>query len=315
MRTRPRSVATCLAAALSATLLVATLGSAGAAFAGSPAAGTPSAVPNLLKNGAFSEGKPIGNGCSDVGEGYTIADWTPGPNLVQDCGYQYSMTPPGVQQYVSLTLNGNGTLTQTVATVPGTTYLVQWDGAAYQLGNPLVKVLQVIWNGKVVAQHSYSGAGETASKINWSTGKVVVTATSTTSTLEFADATPVPNDGRAPVGAPYVAAASMAGDANLFLPPTASLSPTGKLTAIVHNGEGEPFTQTGLTVRVYASYKTVSYAPATKQLLATAPVVNGQAVLQLKLPSSLKGQTLSAHANLTGPNYIPTTTNIMIKVT
>ena len=79
--------------------------------------------------------------------------------------------------------------------------------------------------------------------------------------------------------------------------------------------EGEPFTQTGLTVRLYASYKTASYAPATKQLLATASVVNGQAVLQLKLPASLKGQTITAHANLTGPNYIPSTTNVTIKVT
>jgi hypothetical protein len=297
-------------AALSAALAVGMLAFAGAGLAGSPATATSSATPNLLKNGAFSEGKPIGNGCNNVGEGFTIADWTAGPNFVQDCGYQYSMTPPGVQQYVSLTLNGNGTLTQTVATVPGTTYLVQWDGAAYQMGTPLVKVLQVIWNGSVVAQHSYSGAGETSSKINWSTGKVVVTATSTTSTLEFADATPVPGD-----GAPYVAAASMAADANLFLPPTASLAPTGKITAVVHNGEGEPFTQSGLTVRLYATYKTVSYAPATKQLLATASVVNGQAVLQLKLPASLKGQTITAHANLTGPDYIPTTTNIMIKVT
>jgi len=279
-------------------------------LAASRTAGTPSVVPNLLKNGAFSVGHPIGDGCNDVGESVTIADWTQGPNLVQACGYQYSMTPPGVQQYVSLDLNGNGSVTQTVATVPGTTYLVQWDGAAYQMGTPLVKVMQVIWNGSVVAHHSYSGAGETSSKINWSTGKVVVTATSATSTLEFADATPVPGG-----GAPYLADASMAGDANLFLPSTASLAPTGKLTAIVHNGEGEPFTQNGLTVRLYASYKTASYAPATKQLLATASVVNGQAVLQLKLPASLKGQTLEAHANLTGPNYIPSTTNITIKVT
>lgn len=94
-----------------------------------------------------------------------------------------------------------------------------------------------------------------------------------------------------------------------------SLAPNGKLVTIVHNGEGEPFTQSGLTVRLYATYKSASYAPATKQLLATAPVTGGQAVLQLKLPSSLGGQTLEAHANLTGPNYLPKTVNLTIKVT
>ena len=296
-------------AALSAALLVVAFGFTDAALASGPAT-APSSGPNLLKNGAFSAGKPIGDGCGDVGNGLTIADWTPGPNLVQACGYQYSMTPPGVQQYVSLALNGPGSVTQTIATIPGTTYLVRWDGAAYPTGEPVVKVMQVLWNGKVVASHSYSGAGETTSKVNWSTNKVVVTATSTSSTLEFADATPANMS-----GASYLAAASMAGLANLFLPATARLAPTGKLTAIIHNGVDEPFTLPGLTVRLYGSYKTSSYAPATKHLLATAPVVKGQAVLHLKLPSSLKGQTIVAHADLTGPNYIATMKPVTIKVT
>lgn len=313
MRLQSKSLALEVAA-LSAAFLVGIFGT-GAALAAAPVATAPSSGPNILKNGMFSIGKPVGDGCTNVAAVLVagqpaIADWTAGTNSVQVCGSEYSVTPPGVQQYVSLYLLGLSSVTQTIATIPGTTYLVQWDGAAYPVGPPVIRVMQVLWNGKVVASHSYSGAGETTSKINWSTNKVVVTATSTSSTLEFANATPV-----AGAGAPYLADASMAGLANLFLPATASLAPAGKLTAVVHNGVDEPFTLPGLTVRLYGSYKTASFAPATKHLLATAQVVKGQAVLHLKLPSSLKGQTIIAHADLTGPNYISTTKPITIKVT
>jgi hypothetical protein len=68
-------------------------------------------------------------------------------------------------------------------------------------------------------------------------------------------------------------------------------------------------------VTLYGSWKKVSYAPATTQLMASGPVVNGQAVLQLKLPSSLKDQKISAHATLQGPGYIPVTDKLTIKVT
>jgi len=66
---------------------------------------------------------------------------------------------------------------------------------------------------------------------------------------------------------------------------------------------------------LYATFKKASYAPATKQLNASAPVSNGQAVLKLKLPASLKGQTLTVTATLQGANYIPTSHTLTIKVT
>jgi hypothetical protein len=290
------------------------LGPAGAVVAGSPSkAGTSTAVPNLIKNGSFSIPKYFSAASVEPGGSYQIPGWTEGAAGVIDDANSFIESPPGASQEVSLWDQGLGTLTQTIKTTPGTTYLLQWYGAGEPGGpapTPAVKVLHVLWNGAVVAHPSYNTAGATLAKMMWSLGKVVVTATSTTSTLEFEEATPGGNNYAA-----IVAEVSLAGDANLFLPHATSLVPSGKLTAIVHNGEGEPFTQTGLTVRLYATYKTASYAPATKQLLATGPVTGGQAVLQLHLPTSLKGQTLEAHANLTGPNYIPTTINLTIKVT
>jgi hypothetical protein len=49
--------------------------------------------------------------------------------------------------------------------------------------------------------------------------------------------------------------------------------------------------------------------------MASGPVVNGQAVLQLKLSPSLKGQKISAYATLQGAGYIPVTRRLTIKVT
>ena len=286
----------------------------GAVAAGSPTlASAPSVAPNLIKNGSFSIPKYFSAASVEPGGSYQIPGWTEGAVGVIDCANSFIESPPGVTQEVALWDQGLGTLTQTVKTTPGTTYLLQWYGAGEPGGtapNPTVKVMHVLWNGVVVAHPSYSTAGATLAKMIWSLNKVVVTATSTTSTIEFEDATPGANNYPS-----IVAEVSLAGDANIFLPHSANLAPNGKLVAIVHNGEGEPFTQSGLTVRLYGSYKSASYAPATKQLLATAPVTGGQAVLQLKLPSSLKGQTIDAHANLTGPNYLSVTVNVTIKVT
>jgi hypothetical protein len=147
----------------------------------------------------------------------------------------------------------------------------------------------------------------TSADMHWTLHRVVLTATSTSSTLEFACLT----GGFGPI----VAGVSLAGDAKLFLPPTATLAPTGKLVAVVRNATGSPLTDGSLSVKLYGSYKTVSYAPATKQLLGTGQVANGQVVLQLKLPSSLKGQTIDAYATLQGAGYMPVTTKIAIKVT
>ena len=269
--------------------------------------------PNLIKNGTFGIGKVVGDGCADVPSQATISGWTTGTTSVQDCGNLFVQTPNGIAQFVSLFLAGEGTVTQTVATVPGTTYLLQWYGAADPTppGNPPVKTMHVLWNDADVASPTYNSAGETASKMTWTLHQVVVTATSATSTVQFADDTAGITTGYASLVTDVILAA----DANLYLPSKATLAPTGKLTAVVRNGKGAPLTQTGLTVTLTASYKKVSYAPATKQLIATAPVSNGQAILKLKLPASLKGQTLTATATLQGPNYLPVSHTITIKVT
>lgn len=286
---------------------------ASSSAASPPKAKTTIAGANLIQNGTFSLPEYFSSASIQAAGSVQIPHWTVNTVGVFDDAGSFIEAPSGAKQEVELYNQGVGTLSQTVTTVPGTTYLLQWYGAGEPTGtapNPPTKTMNVLWNGSVVAHPSYGTAGESFTKMTWTLGQVVVTATSTTSTVEFDEATPSANC----CGA-MVAEVSLAGDANLFLPHTASIAPNGTLTAIVHNGEGEPFTQSGLKVLLYGTYKTASYAPATKALLATAPVTGGQAILQLKLPASLKGKTIDAHADLLGPNYRSVSIMITIKVT
>jgi hypothetical protein len=288
-------------------------GSASVVAAGGLAvtAAAATSTPNLIVNGTFTGNQPFRAANAEPGGSFKIRGWVVGTNGVQDMATSFITAPPGVNQSVRLYLNGEGTITQTVKTVPGTTYLLQWYGAGEPNGPaPYIKTMHVLWNGSDVASPNYSAAGETLSNVSWTKSSVVVAATATSSTVQFADDSP-----NAVSSSSMVTDVSLAADANLYVPHSASLSPTGKLTAIVHNGKGAPLTVSGLTVTLRGSWKAASYAPATTQLIASAPVVNGQALLQLKLPSSLKGQTITATATLTGPNYIPVTVKIPIKIT
>jgi hypothetical protein len=299
---------------LIAGLLLCVCGAAGAVAAGSPAPTTVAraSTPNLITNGKFALPKPFSAQAVEVGSNVQIPGWAVGGNGVIVAATSFLQAPAGVNQSVSLLDQGQGTLTQTVKTTAGTTYLLQWYAAGEPgAGIPAVKSMNVLWNGGVVSARKFNATGHTFTKVGWSLQKVVVTATSASSTLGFADTTPYLSN----YASCLVADVSLGADASLYLPTSASLTRTGKLVAVVHNGTGAPLTASGVSVKLYGSWKKVSYAPATTQLMASGPVVNGQAVLQLKLPSSLKGQKISAHATLQGPGYIPVTDKLTIKVT
>jgi hypothetical protein len=118
---------------------------------------------------------------------------------------------------------------------------------------------------------------------------VVVTATSMRSTVEFAETT-VPTNGAC---TSMVAEVSLAGDADLYLLPTTTYAPAGKLVAVVRTASGQPLTDPSLSVKLYGAWKTVSCAPAITQLIAMRAVVGSQAVLQLQFPASPAHKTVS----------------------
>ncbi len=268
------------------------------------------AVPNLVNNGDFSIPKPFSAANVETGSGYTISGWTVPTTGVQDWASTAMQIPGTIKQAVKLYLQGSSSISQTVATVPGTTYQLEWY-AAGEPGGPAVIDLHVLWNSSVVASQSFTTTGYTLNKMNWALHKTIVTATSTSSTLEFADATPNNTSG---IG-PMVTGVTLAADARLYLPVAVNVTPTSKFIAVVRTGTNTPLTATGLTVKLYAKIKSVSYAPPDTELLASAPVTKGQATLRLHLAASLKGQTLPAYAILQGPGYIPVTVNLKMKVT
>jgi hypothetical protein len=169
--------------------------------------------------------------------------------------------------------------------------------------------MHVLWNSKVVAAPSYNTGGHTDSAPGWRAGHIVVSAVASSSIVEFADATtPFSNY------ASMVGNVSLAGDAKLYVPTRATMAPTGKLVAIVRNVNGGSFSDPGLRVRLYGTWKSVSYAPASTQLIGSGTVVNGQVVLKVHFPASLAGHAVPAYATLSGAGFIPVTTHLTVKV-
>jgi hypothetical protein len=286
------------------------------------AVAAPSA-PNIIANGSFAlpnEGQDAVNEFytpaeykADKEPVKTIPRWVVGsaatatPGGVQ-LNLDYIDPPPGSLQNVILCQSGPGTISQSVTTVPGATYLLSWYGAAEPNGGsqPLPDTMHVVWGSKVVAAPTYKTA-EAAP--GWKVEHVVVTAASTSSTVEFADAT-------TPVTAycSMVGNVSLAGDLNLYLPTVTTVAPTGQVLAIVRTATGNPVVDPSLTVKLYGTYTETSYAPPVTVLMAEGSVRSGQAVLKLHLHAAMAGHTIPAYATLTGPGFTPRTDHLKIKV-
>ena len=156
---------------------------------------TPSA--NLLVNGSFES--PAITPCSPAYNcvpgfeeftptpGTPIPGWLIGGNSV-DLTNDHWQAEDGSQ---SLDLAGSapGSVAQTVTTVVGETYTLSWWMAGNPDGPPadVEKTMAVDWDGTQVAEPSFNITGDTDASMGWVEGQVNVTATSTSSTVDFAD--------------------------------------------------------------------------------------------------------------------------------
>jgi hypothetical protein len=272
------------------------------------------AVPNVLTNGSFAlKGAPTGWSEVILQEPpykapYPLEGWVVGGvggYGVEAVSTSYLSAPPGASQSVVLNDQGLGSVTQTLKTTPGWAYRVSWYGAG-EPGpqTPRSSSMHVVWDKAVVAAPSYKSSALASANPVWHLQRAVVTAALASSTVEFAGAS----------NFAMVGEASVAADAALYLPPTATLAPTAKLVAVVRMPSGSALTDRSLTVSLYGTWKTVSYAPASTQLIASGTVVNGQAVLKLHLPASLAHKTVPAYATLSGKGFISVTDHLKIKV-
>jgi hypothetical protein len=200
---------------------------------------------------------------------------------------------------------GPGSVTQTIKTTAGWAYRLAWYGAG-EPGpqTPRSSSMHVVWDKSVVAAPSYQSSPSASANPAWAPQHAVVTATSALSTLEFAGAN----------NFAMVGEASLAADAGLYLPATASSAPTGEIVAVVRMPSGPALTDRSLTVSLYGTWKTVSYAPASTQLIASGTVLNGQVVLKVHLPASLAHKSVPAYATLAGPGFVSVTDHLKIKV-
>jgi hypothetical protein len=270
--------------------------------------------PSILNNGKFAlPASDKGTFSLNNGQGQSFPGWLvggPGDSLqVYSLGFE---SPPGATYMVKL---GGANITQAVKTTPGLTYLLQWYESGYpNYGPPWIKTVDVIWGGKLVAAPTFNAQPNTNANMRWALRQEIVTATSTRTTLEFADVPHGPSIGFSAM----MGNASLAGDAKLYLPSSTTLPPTGTLVAIVHTATGYAFSAPGLTLELYGTWKekAESYAPPTvvTKLIASGTVLNGQVTLRLHLPTSLIGKTVAGVAVLSGSEFIPVKHSLTIKV-
>ncbi|MGO9658528.1 MAG: hypothetical protein ACLQVK_24210 [Acidimicrobiales bacterium] len=302
-------------------------------------------VKNLLNNGNFALPfgfsaygyRPPGFYTYNKEKVSFIPGWTVGavtdPDLKNSAGppdYEggvqvysrgYVVSPPGTNQEVMMDYYGPGSISQAVTTIPGLSYELSWFGAGYP-GEPTGKTFNVMWDDKLVAAPVYSNAGTSTADVQWKLDHVVVLASSTSSLLTFAYDPPCQGNvcGDTVYGT-MVSEVTLNADAQLYLPPSITLAPTGKLLAVVRSTNGTAFTDPNVTVTLVGSWqnKVASYAPpvvVTKQL-AVASVVNSVASLQLQgvpVPGAGKTLTITATATMTGPGFVTQVKTLKIHI-
>jgi len=139
-------------------------------------------------NGAFEE--PTCASVCEFSAGSTeIPHWTVGGNSVDVVSVSYS-EPAAGSQSIDLAGSGSGTLTQIVATTPGSTYTLKWKMAGNPVCGKQAKTMDVYWNSVLADRIEFSTEGHTVTSIGWVTRQVKVIASSSESSIKFADATP-----------------------------------------------------------------------------------------------------------------------------
>jgi len=173
----------------------------GAATNGVPSRTVTASAPNLIADGDFS--RPVVSGFETLyplakttlpSAVNSIQGWKVGANSVDMMGHAYwkPLPPgsPGNAQSVDLSGGAPGSISQTVSTTAGSSYLLKWYLSGNNGCGQSTKVMQVFWDRKLIASPSINTGGPAASKMVWSSESQVVVASSAQSVLEFADATP-----------------------------------------------------------------------------------------------------------------------------
>lgn len=155
------------------------------------AAAASTAQAELVVNGGFEggPGAPSGSFTNIVAGGY-LAGWTVGSESVDVHHTGHTAAHSGTYSLDLAGFDLPGSITQSVATVPGQQYTLTFWYAAHPYhpydGNALA---EVYFDGAFVGSLSLPAAGNSVD-MNWTFGQVVVTATSSVADLSFVGTTP-----------------------------------------------------------------------------------------------------------------------------
>jgi choice-of-anchor C domain-containing protein len=143
------------------------------------------AAANLLGNGGFETPIVGATHWQNFQTGQSIGAWhvTSGDVDVVDTA-SFWVAARG-RQSLDLSGFGPGTISQTVATTPGASYKLAFKLAGDTFAPPIIKTLNVLFNGAVVSQLSFDTTGHTPSSMGYVTKSIVLHATSTSSTIAF----------------------------------------------------------------------------------------------------------------------------------
>jgi choice-of-anchor C domain-containing protein len=147
------------------------------------AAPAPVKKTNLLVNGSFEEGPPIGNYLGLNPGDTSVKGWVVTRAQIDIVGNYW----PAAHGQRSIDLHGSpglGGIQQTFATKPGRTYLVTFSLAANPDGTVPKKLLGVSAAGKS-AEFSFDGTGKTLKQMGWAKKSWRFTAIDKQTTLEF----------------------------------------------------------------------------------------------------------------------------------
>jgi choice-of-anchor C domain-containing protein len=146
----------------------------------SPLAGT-----NLVMDGSF-ENPSISNGTYYGGS--HVGAWSVLSGSVDVTAAPYWYPANGTR---SLDMSGftAGAISQSVPTTPGAAYTLSFAAAANFNCAPTVKTLVVSWDGVAIATIHTTATGHTAQNMGWEPRSYQVTASSTSSVLQFSSET------------------------------------------------------------------------------------------------------------------------------
>jgi choice-of-anchor C domain-containing protein len=162
------------------------------AVCGISASASATTSPNLIKNGGFRS--PVVHcspGFCEYNAGSTaLPHWAIGGNSVDLVSRSVWMPAPGRTQSVDLSGSGSGTLAQSVNTTAGSTYRLKWQIAGNPVCGQAIKTMDIYWNETLVDSVTFDTSGHSRKSMGWTSEQLNVTATGSTSSVEFADVTP-----------------------------------------------------------------------------------------------------------------------------